>query len=276
MPRTCNEIPCQKRGSFVRLPLLVTVCLAGWAPPLQAQPEEILRDLSLDHGFNLSAVRSSMRPNELGPVMANRPDPKPQWRLAQWGTRFGLTMASPVTRRGVARVVDNEGKTIRVHRRVLAGEGVTLTVKGAAEYGGKLRQKGEAWPHLLIEQQLPKPFMLSGRERLRLRIEFRIDRCQNTTGKTLTRNLHTAQITAFFAIHNRNKGSADYNDMIWFGIPLFDARVPVPRGHQAVDGGKDDATGKFICTLPGPRFWGRPTGDGAWHKLDEDLIPLIQ
>ena len=88
--------------------------------------------------------------------------------------------------------------------------------------------------------------------------------------------LHTAHVTAFWTIHNRNPGSPDYRDMIWFGIPLYDARHPIPPGHQALDVGKDDATGKFICTLEGSRFHREPTGNGAWHTIDHDLLPLIQ
>jgi hypothetical protein len=276
-----NRIPVKKRqikpGAHV---FFLAACVGGLliAFPSKAQGDELFRDLPLNHGFTLSAVRSSMRPNELGPVMAttsNQAASSPQWRFAQWGSRFGLKTTSPVTRDGAVRAMSNQGKTIRILPGGLSGQGVTMVVKGAAEYDNQLRQKGEAWPHTLIEQKL-RDLKLAGRDRLQLQLEFRIARCENNTGLTLARNLHTAQITAFFAIHNRNKDSADFNDMIWFGIPLFDARVPVPGGHQAVDGGKNDATGKFICTLKGSRFWQNPTGDGQWHKLDVNLIPLIK
>ena len=43
-----------------------------------------------------------------------------------------------------------------------------------------------------------------------------------------------------------------------------------------VDGGKADATGKFICTIEGKRFFDGDTGDGAWHTIDCDLLPLMR
>ena len=43
-----------------------------------------------------------------------------------------------------------------------------------------------------------------------------------------------------------------------------------------MDTAKADATGKFICTLEGERFYDKPTGDGEWHTLEGDLIPLVK
>ena len=123
---------------------------------------------------------------------------------------------------------------------------------------------------------MPPGFRPSDYARLDFRLDFLVDRCDLATTQSVVRSLHTGQITAFFSIHNRNPKSADFKDMIWFGLPMFDVRHDLPPGHQAVDGGKANATGKFICTLPGKRFYDRPTGDGTWHELRADLVPLIR
>ena len=241
-----------------------------------AEPVSLFRDLPLAHGFRLSAVRSSMRPVEVGTVLSNDSGAKPQWRLAQWGTRFSLEGAGPEYTSAGVRVLANKGKTVKVLPGGLAGGGVLLAVHGGAEYGGHLRQYGEPWPHLLIEQAFPGGLRLRDYERIRFRLQFRIEKAAPAVEKPLNPRLHTGHINAFWTIHNVNPDSADYRNMIWFGLPLFDARHDIPRGHQALDIGKKDASGKFICTLKGARFYDAPTGGGHWQTLAVDWLPLVR
>ncbi len=256
------------------VPLLALMLAAALSAV--AAPVSLFRDLPLAHGFRLSAVRSSMRPVEVGTVLSNDSGAEPQWRLAQWGTRFSLEGAGPESTSAGVRVLVNKGKTVKVFPGGLAGEGVLLAVHGGAEYDGHLRQFGEPWPHLLIEQSFPGGLILRDYREVRFRLEFRIEKAEPAVQAPLDPSLHTAHITGFWTIHNMNPDSADYRDMIWFGIPLFDARHDIPPGHQALDIGKNDATGKFICTLEGGRFYSAPTGDGAWQALNRNLLPLVR
>jgi len=238
---------------------------------------ELFRDLALRHGFDLSAVSARATPLSLGPVLQGSGAAPPAWRLAQWGTEFDLAGA-PVREEDGRRSLANAGKEVVIHPGGLSGAGVTLTVLGGAEYGGKLRAKGAPWPHLLVEQSFPEALRLAQFERLDFTLDFRVDRCEVASAEPLDPSLHTGQVTAFFSISNANPDSADFGDMIWFGLPVFDARHEFPQGHQAVDGNKEEATGtgKFICTLPGERFYSAPTGDGNWHELRADLVPLVK
>lgn len=252
--------------------IAVFICFASIA----SVSEKVFRDRSFQNGFRLSAVDSSMKPVEVATILAVDADEPAAWRLAQWGTRFSLESAVTKNAADGMRTIANDGKTVVIHPGGLAGEGITLTVNGGAEYGSRLRQQGEFWPHLLIEQSMPADFRPGRLDRLAFNLDFRVDYCRSAVAEPLDPGLHTAHITAFWTLHNRNPESSDFKDMIWFGLPLFDARHPIPRGHQAVDRGKDDATGKFICTLEGSRFYTTPTGDGQWHTLDADLVPLIK
>jgi hypothetical protein len=242
----------------------------------QEQTFSLFDDLSLQHGFRLSAVRSTMKPVETGSVLVLDPAQAPNWRLAQWGTRFSLASVEEETLADGTRVLSNAGKTVKVFPGGLGGDGVLLAVNGGAEYDNALRKQGEPWPHLLVEYCFRTGLFLRDLSALNFQVEFRIEQCAPATDKPLASDLHTAQISAFWTIHNKNRESSDYNDMIWFGVPLFDARFDVPQGHQAVDSGKDDATGKFICTIAGERFWSGPVNDGQWHTLACDLLPLIR
>lgn len=235
----------------------------------------LLDDLAFRHGFRLSAVRSSIHPVEIGTVLQVAPEHPPKWRLAQWGTRYSLEDATEQRRDDGTLVLANAGKTVKIYPGGLAGEGIWLAVHGGAEYDGRLRQQGEAWPHLLIEQSLDCT-PVRGMTALEFHVEFNVKTCAPATDSALNPGLHTAHITAFWTIHNKNPDSPDYNNMIWFGLPLFDARHPIPPGHQAVDSGQDDATGKFICTIEGARFFDEPIVTGRWRRLACDMLPLVR
>jgi len=234
----------------------------------------VLEDATLDGGFRLSAVRSSANPVEVSRVLAVDNTREAAWRLCQWGTRFSLEGCAETVTDAGARCLANQAKEVVIYPGGLAGEGVRLAVNGGVEYGDSLRAQGQAWAHLLVEQKLEGP-RLNEVTGLEFALDFCVESCKAATDKPMDPGLHTAHITAFWTIHNVNAGSPDHNDMIWFGVPLFDARYPVPHGHQAVDTGQADATGKFICTIEGARFYPGPVTVGAWNVLRCDLVPLI-
>jgi hypothetical protein len=132
--------------------------------------------------------------------------------------------------------------------------------------------------HLLIERRLPTPIQLGTVQRMPLSLEMRIlySKPDPTLAAKLDPSRHTAQVSMFWTVHNMTPGSRDYQDMIWFGIPLFDARHDIPPCYYAIDSGKADASHKFICLLDGNRFWTGRTSDGVWRKLDVDLTPLLR
>jgi hypothetical protein len=201
------------------------------------------------------------------------------WRIGQWASRHLLQP-------GVCERVGTDmwqavtpGKRVLVERAPDGPARLLLEVNGGAEYDGRMRASGESWPHLLIEQSFQKaPIRLDSVRGLPFTIEMRIAHCRVLPwgdGK-LDPGLHTAQTSAYWTLNNVTPGSADFGEMIWFGIPLFDARHENPPAHYAIDGGQKDASGKFICVLDGKRFWSGNTGDRSWRKLDVDLLPLLR
>lgn len=236
------------------------------------QPLPILTDTALEGGFYLSAVRASMKPVEIGRVLASDESLPPKWRLCQWGTGYSLEGVSSTVVQGDSRVLANAAKEVVVFP---GGLGLRLAVYGGVEYGGLLRAEGQAWPHLLVEQKITD-LGLDGLLALNFALEFRVDTCVPATDKRMDPALHTAHITVYWTVHNRNFQSVDYQDMIWFGVPLFDARHPIPPGYQAVDAGQVDASGKFICTMEGARFYEKPVEIGAWNRITCDLLPLLE
>jgi hypothetical protein len=266
--------------------MIASLCIAIVAGSTTARGAEPLdgRELFLDpgfkQGFTLSGANHPVA-NEVSGVLRMTDeavsDP-PAWRLAQWASRFLLRPGMCKTGKDGMWTAETPGKRVVLGRTEGDTTSLLLDAKGITEYAGKLRQNGEAWPHLLIEQSFGAPIRLDALARLNFGIEMRISYCRAdpTVEGKLDKGLHTAQASAYWTVHNVTPGSPDYQDMIWFGIPLFDARYEVPPQYCAVDAGKEDASGKFICLLDGKRFWAGSTGDGQWRKLDADLLLLMR
>jgi hypothetical protein len=262
---------------FLKPPLrhaaaVTAICMVG----LAATAESLFADPAFEHGFRLTGtshaqieLNGSLLPPGARDAWA------PRWRLAQWGSRVPLMPGVfEVGEDGSWRAA-NEAKTVVLSR----DDQVTLRleVHGIREYGEHLRQFGEPWPHLLVEQRFADPIRVADHTALPFQLAFRVTRCMPAAWfmDDLDPGLHTAHVNAFWTVHPMRNGVVASNEMIWFGIPLFDARHAIPPGHRALDTGAPDASGKFICTLDGERFWDTPTGNRQWHALSVDLKPLL-
>ena len=259
---------------FLALLALVMTCL-----PRPVFAQELFADPRFEHGFQLSPDSALAQKLEIGNLQTG-PAPaaaQPSWRLAQWASKYLLQP-------GACTLVDGAweartlGKRLRIERPADGPVSVLLEVLGDAEYGEHMRTYGEAWPHLLIEQRYENPIRPSTFAKLMLHFDMRVVRAVAAAGAKgkLDPGLHTAQATAYWTVHNLSSGNPDYQDMIWFGIPIFDARNEVPPASFAIDAGQAAASGKYICVLDGKRFWKGATGDGQWRTLDTDLKPLLQ
>ncbi len=260
--------------------VLLTANMLAQAPAT-ATGQELFADPEFHQGFMLTAASHPAPKEELGPLHFGEKYNgfKPEWRMAQWGTRELLQpqpyICAPIVNRCWA---DNQAKEVVYEYWGPEPAGIGLVVHGDYEYDGRMRAAGEAWPHLLIEQRFSKPILPKDWKTLSFSMKCRIEFCKAapwSEGK-LDPKLHTAQVSAFWTVHNVSKGNPDCGDMIWFGIPFFDARYPIPPAYYALDAGKEDASGKFICMLDGKRFWKNPTGDGAPQSLEVDMLPLLR
>ncbi|MDX9752696.1 MAG: hypothetical protein RBU29_01965 [bacterium] len=201
-------------------------------------------------------------------------DRRPVWRLCQWGSRFSLAGTEPQAGDDGWTWYANEGKQVGKGSGV-AGD-LILGVSAIAEYDGRARQAGEAWPHFLVEQDAVKTLPLDQVESIRLRGEFRLTHFQDGMGASADPGLHAAQFQLFFIVKNIESASADQGDFLWFGVPFFDNRHAVPLPYQALDAGKSDATGKFIHTIDGRDVNSKPMIEGGWIVVDHELLPSIR
>jgi len=80
----------------------------------------------------------------------------------------------------------------------------------------------------------------------------------------------------FLVVGNINKDSENSGDYFWFGVPFYDSRYDIPPSHKARDGGKADATGRFIYTIAGENVTPKPLKENRWAEIDIDLLPYIR
>lgn len=263
------------------IPMVVLIAAAtmGQAPET-ASGRELFSDPIFARGFVLTAASHPAPKVELGVLQtsANPESVDPAWRMPQWATRDLLQPGRCAALGEGKWGVENRAKRVMVEHSAEGPAGLWLEVRGDFEYDGHMRAAGEPWPHLLIEHRFDKPIVPKNSKSLTFSMEGRIPFCKAAPWSEGKRDpgLHTAQVSAFWTVHNVTRGNPDCGEMIWFGIPFFDARHEIPPAYYAVDSGKADASGKFICMLDGKRFWKEPTGSGSWQKLHADMLPLLR
>ena len=107
---------------------------------------------------------------------------------------------------------------------------------------------------------------------LRFRIEYRLTHSEEYRRADWSDGRHAAQFLAYVTVQNRNRQSHGHGDFLWFGVPMYDSRVRMPRGHAAQD---TAGSKKFIYNPPASAYTTRSAHDGDWVSIDRDLVPLI-
>lgn len=206
-----------------------------------------------------------------------RSDSQPAWRLCQWGTKYSLADATCVRGQQSDVSYENEGKRVVVGGPDSSHRDLVLEIRGQAEYGTRARQAGESWPHLLIEQDAPKPHRLDALKRLMFAVRLRLLYCtDHMTEADYDPGLHAAQFQMFFIVKNINPQTKDHGDYYWFGVPFFDNRHDSSPAYMAKDAGKSDATGKFIYTVAAQAVGVRPLKGGQWITVEADLLAHVK
>jgi hypothetical protein len=256
-------------------------CILAAFRPAQTAPADdcipLFEDTGFQQGFLLSypspskgrAVETVLRMGE------NKKEPV--WRLCQWATKYSLTGVTPTKNNMGGMTCKNRGKTVTVASPNLSWLDLILEIKGDDEYGQSPREPGQAWPHLLVEQDTSKIHTLDALAALDLSIGFKLLYCKNNMPPSdYNPDLHAAQFQLFLIVKNVEKTSNDFGDFFWFGVPFFDNRHEIPPPFVAKDGGKDDATGKLIYTIDGRKVNTTPPIQGKWITVEKNLLPYIK
>ncbi len=245
------------------------------------KPDEDCRPLFADtrfqQGFLLSYPDTSKGRSIEAILNLGNDKNKPAWRLCQWATKHSLADALPVRNEQGDVMYENQGKKVVIGGGSSPNRDLILEVRGKPEYGQTIREFGQSWPHLLVEQDAVETHTLDTLDQIRLTMSFRLLNCRsNMTQDRYQPSLHAAQFQLFLIVKNVQAGSKDAGDYFWFGVPFFDSRHDIPPSYMAKDAGKKDATGKFICTIDGRQVNTTTLANGDWIKIENDLLPYIK
>ena len=154
---------------------------------------------------------------------------EPEWNYCQWAARYNL--ADP-----------KEGKITEVSDGVFRLETKTNTLLcdtnnktliftcNASKCYDKPRTADQPWQHLLIETgftSLDAPDDYTSVARLKSLVisgKVQLLKFEDHMGDFFDEEIHAAQFLMFLTIHNGNKESKGFGEMIWFGINFFDNR----------------------------------------------------
>lgn len=246
-----------------------------WLPRPGAAQEPVWRETFRDPGFRGGFRTLSPAPGKRVPLGELRPPGAadgPHWDLAQWHSRFDISDAAAQETLGGGHAWVNPGKRVVIAPAPTEEADLVLGVDAIAEYGGRLREAGEPWPHLLAGQRFEPLVSVADTQAAVFTVAARLRESRAQEEVTLVAMRHAAQFLAFITVQNRNRASAGYGDFLWFGIPLYDSRWRIPRAFQA----PDQAHAKFIFTPPGETYASESLHDGAWVRISTDLMPLIR
>jgi hypothetical protein len=198
---------------------------------------------------------------------------EPAWGLAQWYSRFNLADAKPEQlESGALRFFDGA-------KAVTFGAGdVILALDGRTEYRDHAPERGDPWPHLLVEQTLREKPFIPQLDAVSLKISYRLLKSETFKPPGWDERRHTAQFLFYLTVQNGNRQSPGFGDYLWFGVPMYDARYPIPHRYTALDKGssKKRGTGKFIFNPGGEQYTTQSAHDRKWITIDRDLLPLIR
>jgi hypothetical protein len=232
---------------------------------------ELIRDRHFQEGFRLVDPQPGRR-LIYGRLAGMATNTEPVWDLDQWSSRFPLAAEPPQLPEAGVRRWANPGKGVTWGQPGLAEADLSLGVNAITEYGERARKSGEPWVHLLVEQSFVDPPALSGLVSARLRLKARLLHSQVHRTADYSPGLHAAQFQLFLMLQNRNRQSAGYGKLLWFGIPLYDDRARFPKEHKQQDTG---GTAMFIFTPGGEVFSDRSAHERQWITVDTELRPLM-
>lgn len=274
---------------------------------------EALTDPDFSQGLNVYGVDSRYHATNPWYILETDPDNNTEsvWKLAQWGCFVNYFLDDDLWPRGYGSyeenevyyeypateanyslssdgwaVIQNETNQFSVNAQTGAFK---LYADARAEYGvtpaytdapraSDPRADGEAWPHLLIEQNIASGATLADLSGVYFDIGFTVQVCEDYT-RNKQEDMHTAQLLWYVLIQCVDSTKASFGDFYWFGIPILDARdgttdYYVPASN-ALDGGKGDSTGAMICNVSNYDFIDGGVELGKKYEVSVDFYDKI-
>lgn len=252
--------------------------------PIGVVEKQIIADRTFKHGFNVKSQTDGISV-PIGVLQTDEADTvTPLWNIGQWycGAAYKddsekydsyNILNAKHSLNGTKHTWIDTSKKLSVD----TGNGaIGMRLLGTKEYTHP-RQTNEGWPHLLLEYNILGEYKLSELKSVRFEMEFMLTKLTNAmTASEHDNNLHTAQFVFYCVLKNTNKLSKDYNNYIWFGLNLFDARYEIIPAYASQDSGKEINTGAFIYQPISSAYCKTPTKLGETQSINYNLLPRMK
>lgn len=251
---------------------LVAAAQDQHTPIIAGKHIDLLRDTGFQNGFEINAPKAGKH-LATGVFQPPTATDKPAWRLCQWNSQYDLSTAKPEMLNHQTIRMGNQAKSVTISSRNSSND-LILALDSRPEYGEKVRTKGQAWPHLLVEQSVQPIVLFKDISQISFTIEARLltNACFKLEG--YTHHLHTAQFPMTIIVQNCNKQSKGFGDFIWFCVALYDERNPFSDLYAAKD--TADPSAKMIYAPPSKTFSQQTLHDGNWATFSHtNLCPLF-
>jgi hypothetical protein len=270
--------------------------------------ESLLTDKKFKKGFSVRGLGLSMYGDEIENfgdtfgIVANFQygldlKEQPDWRICQWASRFPFHDINNQLDEFNYRFYDlGDGKYVYDNRSKRVGvdteQGqLDLTLRASTCYK-KPRVEGQEWPHLLIERDIGEvgkssPLTcLSAMDKLVVNMDVRVNEYIDYMGDEANWDLHAIIFIFYMQIANFNSETGKFDDMIWFGLPIWDNRWAFTPLQSFPDSNtKESATDKWIYNTPTDAFFSKennlytPDGKkiiGEWKNINVDVLPIVK
>lgn len=249
----------------------------------QAAPAGIV-DLLIDTEFQ-GGLQVRDRQDQPVEIRWNDAKGKPWWHVAQHHSASNVADAAFQTISAGRFDFRDERQCLSIHPEGMEAD-VIMSVNAFNEYEGRLRAKGDPWPHLYLNQRISSPDghlgakapTLAEMDRIEFGLQIKLLFNERHVAAGFDPRVHTAQFLFFLTVVNSNPSSRGHGDYYWFGILLFDDRYPLTTRKVQLDAGspKKPATGKLIYNVGLSSFTDRVVADGEWVEVHGDLLPHIK
>lgn len=149
---------------------------------------------------------------------------------------------------------------------------INLNVDTSKEYlneAGEIspRVNGEDWVHLIL-QQSAGGVRVAEHSEIWVELDFNL-----TKTNVISSDGGASQFQWIFSVRDMDSVLGDY---FWLNITLYDDRYPEFPGGGHFDSGKEDATGKYIYSVPGKNMFDGPVEGGKDYSIRLNVRPILE
>lgn len=233
---------------------------------------ELLQDPRFARGFRVLNMGGEQKGDpKTGIFPCGESDGEPAWAVAQWESRWDFRdPAQTVSTQPEPGVFswDSRDKVFTVDTNTNT---LGMELNAGLVYDAP-RVVNQGWPHLLVENATVRQ-PLKELSAMRLSWEQRLTMFRDHMGTAADPLLHAGSFYIYLYIKGINDRGLE--EMLWFGLTLFDNRFDFEEEKGSEDTGKADATGLFIYQVPTRAYRRVPVGS-HWLSAEVDVLPYVR